>query len=839
MTISQEQYDAYVRAEDAYYLRRFTTREYASYDAVLNLLHNARNRIRGRGLIQEKSILDLASFYSSMSFVNNNPQVVTNSPQDRLHIRSIVYDFLYYHADSSLGNLESISEYFPESQNILDLINSIKNTPPFTPPAGSPADFYSTYIGQSLNPTPSSSTPSPPVPSSPTSGSTTSPTSTSPTASQPTSPVPNCYEKNGVVMTIGSESFHLKLLPAIQSNIPMQGSSEAPNTAPGLHIKIIPNLARLRIPGFAPVYQHLGIDSALVTLVGTFVPEDGENAESFTNVTGFAPPSNINDQTAFNQVRNSELERSSYSAAVKFYDFAVKTGGEVSVYINVPEAVGVENNPFVLNRKPGFKGIIKSMDLFHKNLYRTWYTIQFEVSDFGMYSSTPLDMNQDINEAIQEQVATETQDRAEEDESNLNNRIDGKELISYNDAENPGYFRSGNSYYFRFADRESCRRTFLSVNLGTTVRCNDEQWVEISDITPEQASQFAQNRTLPAGAMIKYPSYETVRDIRRNGYQQFSSDGASIRQVDGSDVTGVEQANIAIQGSICAVSSYQALAAAGVTGFAAASGVGAPAALAGAPTTIGLGAAAAVSCGSWLVSSVKTFTEVKSGAPDTNEGIFEGIVLPIGIDLGTGLVGRAAAPILKEIPGSISNFFKGTSAAADDITITPPGTSQINAPITSPDPTPPSPPVIPAPDPTPPSPPVSSAPDLPASTPRPVTAPPDPAPPGSNGPPSSFTPSTSPVVSAATRSISANDVYVWKPMKVFGVGLGNRRIKLNQLISEENISHLEILFSPGRSAEFINIDSSGNLVASEEVIDLINKKGTLYFFNSGDRLTLY
>ena len=801
MIITQNQYEDYVRAEDAWYKRIFTISPLTDYNTVRAAWPNI------------DGVTPLKEIYRQLNTLGPN-----STPIDRLNVRQTVNSLLY---SSELRSLIT-SEPFLESLDIelKSIINSIQNAATgdrFVPPANSPANFYQTYIEQQINP------PSSPVPSS--GGSTTPSTTTPPTESSSTSPVPNCYEKNGVVMTIGSESFHLKLLPAIQSNIPMQGSSEAPNTAPGLHIKIIPNLARLRIPGFAPVYQHLGIDSALVTLVGTFVPEDGENAESFTNVTGFAPPANINDETAFNQVRNSELERSSYAAATKFYDFAVKTGGEVSVYINVPENVNLDSNPFVLNKRPGFKGIIKSMDLFHRNRYRTWYTIQFEVSDFGMYSSTPLDMNQDINEAIQNQVATETQDRAEEDQTTLTERIDNKELISYNDAENPGYFRSGDSYYFRFADPESCRRTFLSVNVGTTVRCDDEQWVELSNINEEGAIYFARERIPPVGATINYPSYETVRDIRRNGYEQSRSDGTSIRQVDGSDVTGVEQANIAIQGSICAVSSFQALAAAGVTGFAAASGVGAPAAPAGAATTIGLGAAAAASCGSWLVSSVKTFTEVTSGAPDTNEGIFEGVVLPIGIDLGTGLVGRAAAPVvtplLKKIPGPIGNFFRGTSAAVDEVPITPPGTSQIKAPL---DPPPASP--INPPDPTPPPPPASSASNSPVSNSRPVTAPPDPAPSSSNSPPPDFTPPTSSAVSAVTTT-SSEDIPIY--YRSLG-GIKNPRLNLffgrimpssfNQVMIQENISIIKLDYDGIRFP--LKIDNNGILSGPQEAIDIIN-----------------
>ena len=806
MTISQEQYDAYVRAEDAWYKRIFTR------DSPLDSYENV-----GFAWPNDSQAASLKEIYRQLSTLGPN-----STPIDRLNVRQTIDSSISTAAMLALFNSEPFRiNLDPTLLSILDSIKTVSTgTSIFVPPAGSPPNFYQFYAQQNINPTPdpSPSNPSPPLSSGPTSGSEAPSTSTSPTASQPTSPVPNCYEKNGVVMTIGSESFHLKLLPAIQSNIPMQGSSEAPNTAPGLHIKIIPNLARLRIPGFAPVYQHLGIDSALVTLVGTFVPEDGEDPQSFTNVTGFAPPANINDQTAFNQVRNSELERSSYAAATKFYDFAIKTGGEVSVYINVPEAVGVENNPFVLDRKPGFKGIIKSMDLFHKNLYRTWYTIQFEVSDFGMYSSTPLDMNQDINEAIQEQVGTETQDPGEETQSTLDERIGNRNLISYNDADNEGYFRSGDSYYFRFANPQSCRRTLLSA--ATILRCDDEQWVEISDINEDQARQFAETRSLPEGARINYPSYETVRDIRRNGYQQFSSDGALIRQVDGSDITGAELASLAVQTGGCIL----AIPAAGITSGASL-GTLTPLAAAG----------VGVACGSLVASSVSTGLEFGGAIPDFggNEGAFEGVVLPLTLEAGAWGLARLGRNFTRLRRPSTTGNLQTATLSTPDPSVVPPGTSSSasNAlPLDPPDPlpAPPSPPASSAPNPvqpTSPPPPASSAANPPTSTPRPVTTPPDPTPPGSNGPPSNFTPPTSPVVSAVTKSISANDVYVSR-------GDISAKIPLSQYFSEENIDSVQLRGGGFGYQGTVRIDSSGNLVGDKPAVNyLINtlaQEGSLF-----------
>lgn len=767
MTITQEQYDAYVEAEDNYYLRRFTTREYATYTAVQNLLRSALNEIE-----KDKQVENMGRLISFYSRLASNDTI----PDYRIYLRSLVNSI-----DSSTA-FASLTSYIPSSSisaevksDILDLISSIEDHSSFVPPEGSPANFYQTFIDQRR------ATSNPSTPSSPTTTPISNTSTTTPVEDRPPA-TSNCYEKNGVVMTIGDQSFYLKLLPAIQSNIPMQGSSEAPNTTPGLHIKIIPNLARLRIPGFAPVYQHLGIDSALITLVGTFVPEDGTDAESFTNVTGFTPPANINDQAAFDQIRNSELERSSYLAATKFYDFAVKTGGEVSVRINVPEAVGLDNNPFVLNRRPGFKGIIKSMDLFHKNLYRTWYTIQFEVSDFGMYSTTPLDMNQDINSAIQERVQVEDQARVQESQETLSGAIEGRDLISYN-SNDPGYFKSGDSYYYRFANPQTCRRVSFRglLNLFTALRCDDERWVRISGINDQQASSFATNldpTELPEEAKIEYSSYEEVRNIRRDNYQQFNIDGSQVRQRDNSDVTGAEAASIAVQGGICFKTAPAAAGAVSATAGAAATGVGAPVAAAFTPATGALVVGAAASCTSFAVSIISAAIEYAFNLPDENEGTFEGVVLPIALDAAVAGVGAAITPALKNAP-VIGPFISRIFSSADEV-VSPPTAPLALPPARSPasgsgvvDPTPPLDP-LPVPDPT--SPPTSNT---PVSGPRPSAVSVDPSP--TPAAPDSFIAPPSPAVSAATRSISSDSIAV----RINGINK-----KLDKVISEENISEL-------------------------------------------------
>jgi len=64
------------------------------------------------------------------------------------------------------------------------------------------------------------------------------------------------------------KDFYMILLPAIKSNLPVQGGVDVPGAMPGLQFRIENNIVKHKIPGFAPVYQPLGIDCIKCTMVG-------------------------------------------------------------------------------------------------------------------------------------------------------------------------------------------------------------------------------------------------------------------------------------------------------------------------------------------------------------------------------------------------------------------------------------------------------------------------------------------------------------------------------------------------------------------------------------------
>lgn len=84
-----------------------------------------------------------------------------------------------------------------------------------------------------------------------------------------TNPLPSAYEER---------DWFLSLLPAMRSVLPVQGGMDTPNAMPGMQFRVISNIAKHRIPGFQPIYQHLGVEATYITLIGTFTGDGGLGA---------------------------------------------------------------------------------------------------------------------------------------------------------------------------------------------------------------------------------------------------------------------------------------------------------------------------------------------------------------------------------------------------------------------------------------------------------------------------------------------------------------------------------------------------------------------------------
>ncbi|MEI2418873.1 hypothetical protein V6O07_01250, partial [Arthrospira platensis SPKY2] len=69
--------------------------------------------------------------------------------------------------------------------------------------------------------------------------------------------------------------WEMTLLPAMRSVVPKTPGMDVPNAMPGLQFQIRSNIAKHRVPGGQAIYQNLGIDSVMVTLVGCFTGDGG------------------------------------------------------------------------------------------------------------------------------------------------------------------------------------------------------------------------------------------------------------------------------------------------------------------------------------------------------------------------------------------------------------------------------------------------------------------------------------------------------------------------------------------------------------------------------------
>jgi hypothetical protein len=190
--------------------------------------------------------------------------------------------------------------------------------------------------------------------------------------------------------------WSLALLPAMQSNIRYSGGTDVPGALPGLSFRTIPSIARHKVPGFQPVYQHMGIDSVTVTMVGCFTGADGaEEGNLRSNFDGVSAVL-LGDEA---EQRITLIKRlDSYKSFQDFYRISVQQGRELTVELNISGSgkfnpaeddevcTGLRNS----RGNPQFKALVKRMDTYYTRSDRTWYTIDLEITDYRLISDRPI-----------------------------------------------------------------------------------------------------------------------------------------------------------------------------------------------------------------------------------------------------------------------------------------------------------------------------------------------------------------------------------------------------------------------------------------------------------------
>lgn len=176
-----------------------------------------------------------------------------------------------------------------------------------------------------------------------------------------------------VRMTANNKSFYMVLPPNADTKHPGKAN---PMQMPGLQIKSATTISKLRIPGFFPIYQHLGIDSITVTMSGMFTGYDGLRE--------------VSSAGNWEEWRNGEIygqlnipgAQDSYAAASEFFEFAVtqKVPVQVTIFTEAKNPSTSKSYLFRDNQSNiAFKGYVKEFEALYVRQDRNYYLMKFEV----------------------------------------------------------------------------------------------------------------------------------------------------------------------------------------------------------------------------------------------------------------------------------------------------------------------------------------------------------------------------------------------------------------------------------------------------------------------------
>lgn len=181
-----------------------------------------------------------------------------------------------------------------------------------------------------------------------------------------------------VKMTANSKSFYMVLPPNADTKHPGKAN---PMQMPGLQIKSATTISKLRIPGFFPIYQHLGIDSITVTMSGMFTGYDGLREVSSVGNWEEWRNGEISSQDIYGQL-NIPGAQDSYAAASEFFEFAVtqKVPVQVTIFTEAKNPSTSKSYLFRDNQSNiAFKGYVKEFEALYVRQDRNYYLMKFEV----------------------------------------------------------------------------------------------------------------------------------------------------------------------------------------------------------------------------------------------------------------------------------------------------------------------------------------------------------------------------------------------------------------------------------------------------------------------------
>lgn len=236
-----------------------------------------------------------------------------------------------------------------------------------------------------------------------------------------------------------NKSYFFSLLPAMDSVIPMTASKDVPNALPGLHIRVKANIAKLRVPGSTPIYQHMGIDSVMITVVGMFTGVDGDKP---------SPATYLSHATGKDKVGTLMAKLDTYGAMQSFYEHAYLSGADLDVEINMARYQAFDVKEGVIRSaktgNPRFRGHLSLLEVAHARSDRTYYTLQFETRsltedkcEITKIEHIPASLKEAINQAtVEEQASAVDSALAIAEDINMAEQgIDGKTISKWESGD--------------------------------------------------------------------------------------------------------------------------------------------------------------------------------------------------------------------------------------------------------------------------------------------------------------------------------------------------------------------------------------------------------------------
>lgn len=181
-----------------------------------------------------------------------------------------------------------------------------------------------------------------------------------------------------VKLTSNGKVFNMLLPPSIETKHP--GKSN-PMQMPGLQIEASAAISKLKIPGFFPIYQHLGVETLTVSMSGMFTGYDGTDIISTAS-----------EWEGWKDLTIKEGQ-DSYSAANELYEFAVRNKSliEVIIYTSDGSFIPKKSTATTFRDEQSnirFKGYIKDFKQIYVRQDRNYYMLKFEIIDLTTGTNT-------------------------------------------------------------------------------------------------------------------------------------------------------------------------------------------------------------------------------------------------------------------------------------------------------------------------------------------------------------------------------------------------------------------------------------------------------------------